>query len=269
MGKKRPKTIACKPRRRAPAAADKIFDSPFVGLHRLLRDVPGPQGVGQAQAMAPVQRAEQPTPTETAPAEAENAWPVEDEAIFRSAMAGVKRLGGQTRRQPPAPARLAARRTLGEEAEALAELSDLVAGRTPFELTETEEYVEGARIGLDRRLVARLRRGEFALQGHLDLHRMTREQAFAALSEFVVGAAQQGRRCVLVIHGRGRGSSAGRAVLKQASAQWLSRGRLARWVLAFTSARPCDGGTGASYVLLKIKPRRAPFDLFQGTKGWS
>src|SRR5439155_176890 len=80
----------------------------------------------------------------------------------------------------------AARRPVSEEAEALALLSDLVAGSACFDVADTREYVEGAIVGLDPRLVRRLRRGDFAWQAHLDLHGMTAEAARPAVDRFLL-----------------------------------------------------------------------------------
>jgi DNA-nicking Smr family endonuclease len=62
-----------------------------------------------------------------------------------------------------------------------------------------------------------------------------------------------GSRCLMIIHGRGLKSHEG-PVLKNCVVNWLSSGILSSYVLAFCSARPCDGGTGAVYVLLKARP---------------
>jgi DNA-nicking Smr family endonuclease len=135
-----------------------------------------------------------------------------------------------------------------------------------FELTETEEYTEGTRLGLDPRLVTRLRRGEFAVQAHIDLHGMIQADAKLALEEFIVGSVRKGLRTVLVVHGRGLRSPGGMPVLKHAAAQWLSHGHMGGYVLAFATARPADGGAGAMYVLLRRDRRRARFDILQGAK---
>ena len=145
-------------------------------------------------------------------------------------------------------------------------MSDLVSGQGRFELTETEEYVEGARLGLDPRLLTRLRRGEFAVQAHIDLHGMIQPDARTALQAFIVESVHKGLRAVLVIHGRGRRSPGGMPVLKHAAAQWLSHGLTGGYVLAFASARPTDGGAGAMYVLLRRQRRRAAFDVLHGAK---
>jgi DNA-nicking Smr family endonuclease len=188
-----------------------------------------------------------------------------DSLALEQAFEGVRRLKtSHSTRMPIEPT--IKRHIVSEDAEVLARLSDLVSGQSNFDITETDEYVEGMRVGVDPRLVVRLRRGEFATQAHIDLHGMIQDAARLALTEFILESVRNGRRCVLVVHGRGRGSPGGRPVLKHATAQWLSRGNLCGYVLAFTSARPQDGGAGALYVLLKRDRRRAPFDVLEGAK---
>ena len=80
---------------------------------------------------------------------------------------------------------------------------------------------------------------------------MTRDEAQVAVDRFVAAARTAGRRCVLIIHGRGHHSKDQVPVLKERIHAWLARGRLSKSVLAFASARPCDGGAGAVYVLLR------------------
>jgi DNA-nicking Smr family endonuclease len=99
--------------------------------------------------------------------------------------------------------------------------------------------------------VRRLRDGAFALEAHLDLHGLDRHEAKSAVRDFIERARSEGRRCVLLVHGRGLGSKEGVPVLKERLREWLTRGGIGRKVLAFASARPCDGGTGALYVLLR------------------
>ncbi len=110
---------------------------------------------------------------------------------------------------------------------------------------------KGAVVGIDPRLLRRLRSGELAYQGFLDLHRMTTEEARPAVGRFLAQAFHDGKRCVLIIHGRGRNSKDQVPILKPKLTQWLTRGQWARIVLAFATARPCDGGVGALYVLLR------------------
>ena len=96
---------------------------------------------------------------------------------------------------------------------------------------------------------------------------MTSDQAHEAVRRFVAGSMSAGRRCVLIIHGRGRNSPDQRPVLKDALKLWLTRSDLGRCVLAFTSARSYDGGSGAMYLLLRRERRRkARFDTLSGAK---
>jgi DNA-nicking Smr family endonuclease len=138
-----------------------------------------------------------------------------------------------------------------EEAEVMAELADLVSGRGEFDFSDSDEYVEGIAQGLDHRLLKKLRLGTFAVQAHLDLHGKTRIEARQTVEGFVLESRQRGHRCVLIIHGRGHNSKDQIPVLKQGLRVWLQRGRIARSVLAFCSARSSDGGVGAVYVLLR------------------
>ena len=88
-----------------------------------------------------------------------------------------------------------------------------------------------------------------------------------AVERFLSAAYQKGQRCVLIIHGRGRNSKDQVPVLKERIKVWLGRSGLAKYVLAFTTARLCDGGAGALYVLLRRNRRhRAPFVVTNGAK---
>jgi len=187
--------------------------------------------------------------------------------LFERAMEGVRpllRRGGH-RVDGPMPASRP-RPRLSEEAEALAELSDLVHGETSFDVSDTREYVEGAIVGLDPRVLRRLRRGDFAWQAHVDLHGMTADQARAAVLAFLQTSVRACHRCVLVVHGRGLNSKDQTPVLKERMKSWLARGAAARIVLAFTTARPCDGGAGALYVLLRRDRSRRPIRVTEGAK---
>lgn len=179
-----------------------------------------------------------------------------DEELFWREMQDVQRLWPEgpnivERRGPTS----VPRPLTTEDAEVLAQLADLVAGVAAFDITLSDEYVEGVVTGLDLRLLQRLRRGEFAYQDYVDLHGLNVEQAKARVDEFLTAAVRTGKRCVLIVHGRGKNSKDQVPVLKTRVTEWLARGRWSRVVLAFCSARLCDGGTGALYVLLRRQPR--------------
>ncbi|MBI4178518.1 Smr/MutS family protein [bacterium] len=168
---------------------------------------------------------------------------------------------GPERVEKSPPPLLPSPRANSEESEVLATLSDLVAGKGEFRLKDTPEYMEGIAPGVDPRLAQRLHGGDYSVQRHLDLHGLTVEEAHKAVLTLFDEAVRCGDRCLLLVHGRGLNSPDGRPVLKEQVKLWLSRGRLARHVLAFATARPCDGGSGAVYVLLRksrfhhFKPR--------------
>jgi DNA-nicking Smr family endonuclease len=251
--------MARKPRPQArneraqPEAPKGVFTSPFKDLKLMLRE--------RAAALPPT-----PAPAAVKQPGPIVASPTLDEAeLFREAFAGVRPLAnGRAERMVAAPRHKT--EIISEDAEVLAALSDLVSGQGKFELTESDEYVEGMRAGLDPRLVTRLRRGEFSVQAHIDLHGMYQVDAKEKLTQFILEAVQKGLRAVLVVHGRGLRSPGGQPVLKHAAAQWLSHGVIGGYVLAFTSAQPYDGGAGAMWVLLRRERRRAKFDVMKGAK---
>ena len=114
---------------------------------------------------------------------------------------------------------------------------------------------EGSMVGVDKRSVDRLRRGKLPVEARLDLHGMTQNEAEAALARFLAGAQAAGRRCVLVITGKGaareREMFESPGVLKRMVPVWLNAPANRARVLAFATARPQHGGGGALYVLLK------------------
>ncbi|RLG13113.1 hypothetical protein DRN73_00435 [Candidatus Pacearchaeota archaeon] len=117
----------------------------------------------------------------------------------------------------------------------------------------TSEYIEGRAKGVSKKIIKDLREGKYAIKRVLNLRGLFVDEAKAAFEEFMKEAILNGDKCVLIIHGRGL-SSKGQPVLKTKVKEWLERGPFRKYVLAFTSARPCDGGAGATYVLLSSKP---------------
>jgi DNA-nicking Smr family endonuclease len=104
--------------------------------------------------------------------------------------------------------------------------------------------------GIDRANAERLKRGQHRIEARLDLHGLTQADAHRVLALFVRSAHEAGRRCVLVITGRGLGAN-GSGVLKSALPRWLEEPELRRQILATSPARPCHGGAGALYLLLR------------------
>ena len=104
--------------------------------------------------------------------------------------------------------------------------------------------------GIDRANAERLKRGLHPIDARLDLHGKTEAEAHHALAAFIHSSSEAGRRCVLVITGRGLGPS-GPGVLKSAVPRWLEEAGLRRKILAIAPAQPRDGGAGALYLLLR------------------
>jgi DNA-nicking Smr family endonuclease len=175
-----------------------------------------------------------------------------DRDEFNHAMSGVKPLPDDSPKRVRRGARLRPAGPVPDERrEVMDHLQGLVRGAIEMDITFSDEYIQGSVRGFNREIMRRLKRGEFPVQDHIDLHGLTREEAEAAVREFILTSFRLGLRCVLIIHGRGLNSPESFPVLKEGLPIWLGRGPVKRIVLAFATARPYDGGTGAVYVLLR------------------
>jgi DNA-nicking Smr family endonuclease len=214
----------------------KPFNNPFSGLK--LPDPPPKPAREAPRAPAP-----QPPPRRKE---------LTEEELWTVAVDGATPLEDRRHRVRPAPQpQSVARQALDPDLEAYDELRALVTGEVPFDIADTDEFIEGHARGLDPRVVRKLRKGEFAVQGHVDLHGLLKDEAKEELDAFLTRSRHQGRRCVLVVHGRGLHSKDQVPVLKEALKRWMLTARFARHVLGFATARPHDGGAGAVYVLLR------------------
>ena len=167
----------------------------------------------------------------------------EDRELFRKAVEDVRRL--PKRAEPPSlpPPAPRARFRRADEASVLEESLAV----NPEEASDTGEDLSFRRPSVGLPVFRKLRRGEISVRDELDLHGFTAVEARVVLYEFLTAAALAGMRCVRVIHGKGRRSGHQGPVLKRKLGRWL---QLRDDVLAYCSARPVDGGTGAVYVLL-------------------
>lgn len=164
---------------------------------------------------------------------------------FRKAMADAVRIADKhTRSRKPRPRPIAHFHRVDEE-QALEQ--SRYDPRHPDEFG-SEPPLEYVAPGIQKRLMRRLRRGTVPVQAVLDLHGLTRAEAHPLVAGFIDSSVARGFACVRIIHGKGLSSGPSGPVLKIAVARWLSR---RQDVLAYCSARPVDGGTGAVYVLLR------------------
>jgi DNA-nicking Smr family endonuclease len=165
-----------------------------------------------------------------------------DDAAFAEAMRGARPL-------PPGTSRITG-------AAVPASRPTRARARAPrpgpaFIVERTEETVSGRAADVGGPVVRALRRGDPPVAARLDLHGRAAAEVPRALAGFLTAARSRGARAALVIHGRGQGSEAGHAVLRPAVWDWLATSAAASvGVMAFSTAAPRDGGTGATVVLL-------------------
>jgi DNA-nicking Smr family endonuclease len=169
-----------------------------------------------------------------------------DSELFRAAVRDVKPLAQRARvpvapRKPPARARFTA-------ADRALVLVESLQGLGEGEILDTGDEIQFRRPGVQDAVMRKLKRGEYRVEDVCDLHGLRVVEAKAALREFLAEALARRLKCVRIIHGKGHGSGTRGPVLKNAVNMIL---RKTAPVMAFTSARRVDGGTGAINVLLK------------------
>ena len=178
---------------------------------------------------------------------------IDNEIFFKNAMSDVIPISDQKGEKvaPSGKTKKPGHRTSDENEEVIAHLQELVAGSIDMDFSFSDEYMEGAISGIGRHTMRKLKRGELPVQAHIDLHGLTKKDAEEAVRRFLITSHYRGLRCVLIIHGRGLNSPDSFPVLKERLPVWLNRGPARKIVMAFSSAQPYDGGTGAIYVLLR------------------
>lgn len=173
--------------------------------------------------------------------------------LWRHAVAGVKPLGrpdGRNKAPEPASPEAVSR---GDSVQSSPQPNRSRAGQPAPPLSEPapNDLIHGTASGIDKRTLARLRRGMIAPDVRVDLHNLRQDEAHRLLSGILASSHATGRRCVLVITGKGYGADGSVGVLKRMVPRWLveppNRGR----VLAFCHAARSHGGEGALYVLLR------------------
>jgi DNA-nicking Smr family endonuclease len=119
--------------------------------------------------------------------------------------------------------------------------------------------VGGPPAGVDKATWQRFRTGKLASVRKLDLHGMTAQRAFQALTGFLRSAHADGARCVEVVTGRGSpsgnasgnasGNGGGTGVIRREFPLWLNRPDIRPLVLG--AAHPHAANTGAVRLLLR------------------
>lgn len=118
-----------------------------------------------------------------------------------------------------------------------------------LDYSNTDELEQGDIHAMDKKNGQRFRNGEMPIEAVLDLHGHTLESGFEALKRFIYAQSKRNARCLLIV--TGKGGFLGRGVLKAEMPAWLNAAELRSLILAYTHAKPKDGGEGAFYILLK------------------
>ena len=166
--------------------------------------------------------------------------------LFTRAVGKVAPIANQERVWSP-PQRLTPRplqQDLDDEAVMHESMSDEFDIST---LLDADDQLSFRRPGIGTDVTRKLRKGEWSIQGQIDLHGLRSDEARNAMGQFIRNAKRMGWRCVRVVHGKGLGSPGKEPVLKSKVQRWLVQ---KKEVLAFVQAKPSDGGGGALVVLL-------------------
>ena len=183
-----------------------------------------------------------------------NKKPIDDSALFLNAMADVVPISrGNIVDTPPQTPKANNHNNPSDEFEIINKLNRLVDQGIGYIVSATPEYIEGTGYNVHPEISKRLHKGKFSIQAHIDLHGMTVSEARPAFDAFLKSSISRGYRALLVIHGRGL-SSPDRPVLKPKVYEWLTHSPWNKWIIAFSSAKPYDGGAGATYILLRKNP---------------
>ncbi len=243
--KKKKKKRGSAPTQPSSPEQTKAFNNAFAGLS-LNKKEP------KAKAPQPTRQKPAPPPEpEKHPApKAESDIDPLEASIFLNAMGHVDRIEHEHRHAPEARALEVAGR---EDALALVELRALLEEEDTWRVEEDGDRVSGRSSGVNDKLMGQLSRGEFPPGRKLDLHGLTKNEAYHELKRLIAGSRRDGLRAVLVVTGRGHHSPDGQSVLKQALPGWLTKPPISSHTLAFSTAPKHLGSTGAFIILLKRK----------------
>lgn len=177
--------------------------------------------------------------------------PQDERFVYAEAMEGVQQIShDKALIRRPATAKIRCTTTI-EDPQQL--LEEAVRDKRKLNVTNMPEYMEGYAEGINPVTLDKLKNSEFSIQKTLDLHGFSLEDAQKTFEEFITDSIKNGLNCVKVVHGRGL-KSRNVPVLKDNLKSWIIRAINRKWVTAFSSARMCDGGPGATCILLNKKP---------------
>ena len=166
--------------------------------------------------------------------------------LFTRAVGQVQPIAAKPRVQVNTPAPLP--RRLQQDIDDAAALQESMSDEFDVStLLDVDDQMSFRRPGIGTDVTRKLRKGEWSIQGQIDLHGLRSDEARNAVGQFIRDAKRMGWRCVRVVHGKGLGSPGKEPVLKSKVQRWLVQ---KNEVIAFVQAKPSDGGAGALVVLL-------------------
>lgn len=166
--------------------------------------------------------------------------------LFTRAVGQVQPIAAKPRVQVNIPAPIP--RRLQQDIDDAAALQESMSDEFDVStLLDVDDQMSFRRPGIGTDVTRKLRKGEWSIQGQIDLHGLRSDEARNAVGQFIRDAKRMGWRCVRVVHGKGLGSPGKEPVLKSKVQRWLVQ---KNEVLAFVQAKPSDGGAGALVVLL-------------------
>ena len=175
---------------------------------------------------------------------------VQDSELFRKAMADAKPITTKSNRHVHRPCPQLPVPGLQHHSEKLTQ-ADLVSHSEDLLELRTNEQLLFLRAGLHKQVLRKLSRGQYPVEDELDLHGFSQSEAEKYILQFINDSTHRQLRCIRIIHGKGLRSGHDKPILKNLCNYLLRR---LPDVLAFVSAKPASGGTGAVCVLLKTKP---------------
>jgi len=171
-----------------------------------------------------------------------------DDKLFETAMNAIEQIAWK--HDPHLSTKLPRVPAIDREAEDRRLMQEAMNEEVPLVIPDHPEYIEGWIGVAGKQYLPHLRNGLYSVQGQIDLHGMNQAEAQTAVEEYIIRMSRFRPCCIKIIHGRGINSPYDRAILKESLQRFLSTRRMSRYVLAYASAAPRDGGVGAAYVLL-------------------
>lgn len=108
-------------------------------------------------------------------------------------------------------------------------------------------------VDIDRRTFERLKKGHLPIEDSFDFHGIGIHEAQYQLINLIEQWQESGKRCVLIITGKGSRTPKDQKTIRDAFPDWLNDSSIRHKILAYAKAQPKHGGSGAFYLLLRRK----------------